>query len=498
MLVNVPVARRTGEARCAGRFDLSHRGEIAAIQRVDSTDGMQHSRLFPSSSDPLPPRLVSRLAGFTDLFTRPTWSNVLVLLAGVILAPGRRTVTAALRILGRDRDPDFCTFHRVLNRAAWSSRAVAGRLLLLLIKTFVPSGAPVVIGLDDTIERRWGPKISARGIYRDPVRSSKGHFVKASGLRWLSAMLLVRVPWAERIMALPFLTLLAPSKRFYSATSRTPKTLLDWARQAALQIHRWLPDRYIVLVTDTAFAAIEFLAAVRNHVCVVTRLRLDANLFAFPPHKRKGPGRPPIKGKRLKKLSAILNDPEVSWQRYRVSRWYGRTNRIIEIASATAIWYRGGLPPVPIRWLLVRDPKGELEPQAFLATDLDARPCDILAWFVSRWQVEVTFEETRAHLGVETQRQWSDTAILRTTPVLLGLFSLVTLWAHDLSKSRKFKPRTAAWYPKAVLTFSDAIAAVRREIWAHQISFMSRPRRDSIEIPRHIWLRMENALAHAA
>src|SRR6266853_1372627 len=390
---------------------------------------MQHSGVLPISSDPLPPRFLSRLAGFADLFTRPTWSNVLVLLAGVILAPGRRTVTTALRILGRDRDPDFCTFHRILNRAAWSSRAAAGRLLLLLVTAFVPSGAPVVIGIDDTIERRWGPKISARGIYRDPVRSSKGHFVKASGLRWLSAMLLVRVPWADHIMALPFLTLLAPSKRFYAGKSRAPKTLLDWARQAALQIHRWLPGRYIVLVADSAFAAIEFLAAVRNHVCVVTRLRLDANLFAFPPQKRKRRG---------------------------LSLWYGRTNRLVEIASGTAIWYRGGTPPVPIRWLLVRDPKGELEPQAFLATDLNVRPCDILAWFVSRWQVEVTFEETRAHLGVETQRQWSDKAIPRTTPALLSLFSIVTLWAHDLSKSRKLKPRTAAWYPKAFLTFSDA------------------------------------------
>jgi hypothetical protein len=442
--------------------------------------------------------LLAQLAGLADLFTSPTWSNVLVLLAGVILAPGRRTVTSALRILGRDRNPDFCTFHRILNRAAWSSRAVAGRLLLLLIKAFVPAGAPVVIGLDDTIERRWGPNISARGIYRDPVRSSKGHFVKASGLRWLSAMLLVQVPWAKRIMALPFLTMLAPSKRFYADKSRAPKTLLDWARQAALQIHRWLPDRTIVLVADSAFAAIEFLAAVRNHVCVVTRLRLDANLFAFPPQKRKGRGRPPIKGKRLKKLSTVLNDPKLSWHRHRVSLWYGRTNRIVEIASGTAIWYRGGTPPVPIRWLLVRDPKGELEPQAFLATDRDARPCDILAWFVSRWQVEVTFEETRAHLGVETQRQWSDKAILRTTPALLALFSIVTLWTHKLAKSRKLVPRTAAWYPKAFLTFSDAIAAVRREIWAHQISFMSPPSRDRIEIPRQIWNRMTNALAYAA
>ena len=435
---------------------------------------------------------------FADLFTRPTWSNVLMLLAGVILAPGRRTVAAALRILGRECDPDFCTFHRILNRAAWSSRAVARQLLIVLVKALVPSGAPVVIGLDDTIERRWGTKISARGIYRDPVRSSKGHFVKASGLRWLSAMVLVKVPWADRVMALPFLTLLAPSKRFYAGKMRAPKTLLDWARQAALQIHRWLPDRYIVLVADSAFAAIEFLAAVRNHACVVTRLRLDANLFGFPPQKPKGRGRPPIKGKPHKKLSALIKDRKVSWKRYRVSLWYGRTNRLVDIASGTALWYRSGVPPVPIRWLLVRDPKGELEPQAFLATNLNARPCDILAWFVSRWQVEVTFAEVRAHLGVETQRQWSDKAILRTTPVLLGLFSIVTLWAHDLAKSRKFKPKTTAWYPKAVLTFSDAIAPVRREIGHNQISFMSRPSQDSIKIPRHIWNRMENALAHAA
>jgi hypothetical protein len=460
---------------------------------------MQHSHLLRSSSgSPLPERFLSRLVEFADLFTRPTWSNVLMLLAGVILAPGRRTVAAALRILGRECDPDFCTFHRILNRAAWSSRAVARQLLIVLVKALVPSGAPVVIGLDDTIERRWGTKISARGIYRDPVRSSKGHFVKASGLRWLSAMLLVKVPWADRVMALPFLTLLAPSKRFYAGKMRAPKTLLDWARQAALQIHRWLPDRYIVLVADSAFAAIEFLAAVRNHACVVTRLRLDANLFGFPPQKPKGRGRPPIKGKPHKKLSALIKDRKVSWKRYRVSLWYGRTNRLVDIASGTALWYRSGVPPVPIRWLLVRDPKGELEPQAFLATNLNARPCDILAWFVSRWQVEVTFAEVRAHLGVETQRQWSDKAILRTTPVLLGLFSIVTLWAHDLAKSRNFKPRTTAWYPKAVLTFSDAIAAVRREIWHDQISFMSRPSRDSMKIPRHIWNRMENALAHAA
>ena len=199
-------------------------------------------------------------------------------------------------------------------------------------------------------------------------------------------MLLVKVPWAGRIMALPFLTLLAPSKRFYAGKKRPPKTLLDWARQAALQIRRWLPGRYIVLVADTAFAAIEFLDAVRRHVCVVTRLRMDAKLFQLPPPKHKGRGRPPKKGKPHKKLSALLTDRRLSWQRCRISLWYGRTNRLVEIATGTALWYRSGIDPVPIRWLLVRDPTGELDPQAFLATDLDADPRDMLSWFVSRWQ----------------------------------------------------------------------------------------------------------------
>lgn len=349
-----------------------------------------------------------------------------------------------------------------------------------------------------------GPKIKARGIYRDPVRSSKGHFVKASGLRWLSAQLLVQVPWAGRIMALPFLTLLAPSRRFYADKARAPPgraarpSLVDWARQAALQIHRWLPGRRIVMVADTAFAAIELLAAVRRYVCVVTRLRLDANLFAPAPPKRPGRGRPPVKGKRLPKLVELLRDPTTAWQRHTVALWYGRTQRIVEIASATAVWYHAGKPPVPIRWLLVRDPTGELEPQAFLATDLEAAPVDILQWFVRRWQVEVTFQETRAHLGVETQRQWSDLAILRTTPALLGLFSLVTLWAHDLAADQPFAPRTAAWYPKAERTFSDAIAAVRRKIWAQQISSTSRRGGETIKIPRDIWNQMTNALAYAA
>ncbi len=433
-----------------------------------------------------------------ELFTRPIWWNALLLVAGAILAPGKRTVTAALRILGREQETDFPIYQGVLNRAVWSSRAVAGWLLRLLDASFLDEDATVVIGIDDTIERRRGHKISARGICRDPVRSSNGHFVKTSGLRGLSAQLLVHIPWAGRIMGLPFLTTLAPSRRFYADKPRSSKTLLDWARQAALQIHRSLPGRRIVIVGDTGFAAIEFLAAVRGYVSVVTRLRLDANLYASAPRGRRGRGRPPLKGKRLPKLSQVLLDANTIWQRHTVPLWYGRTNRIVEVATGTPVWYHSGLPPLPIRWLLVRDPLGELQPQAFLCTDVDAAPVDIFQWFISGWQLEVTFQETRAHLGVETQRQWSDLAIVPTTPALLGLFSLVTLWAHDLAADRPLIAAKAAWYHKSHSTFSDAIAAVRRQIWQHQICRTSPLTRDLIKIPRQLWERAEYALAYAA
>jgi hypothetical protein len=229
---------------------------------------------------------------------------------------------------------------------------------------------------------------------------------------------------------------------------------------------RWLPDRRIVAVSDSSFAAIELLNRVRRWVCMITRLRLDARLFDPPPRRRRGTiGRPRVIGKRQPTLTQRLASRNTRWRRYKVTGWYGRGERLVDIVSATAIWHHPG-HLVPIRYVLVRDVADELKPQAFLCTDLDADPLDILRWFVRRWSIEVTFAEVRRHLGVETQRQWSDPAIARTTPVLLGLFSLITLWAHELYGTRPLVPRTASWYRKPMPTFSDALAAVRRELWA--------------------------------
>jgi hypothetical protein len=450
----------------------------------------------PATAAIVPPAIVSLMTAFRDFFTAPVWDHVLVLVTGAVLTTGKRTVSAVLRIMGLADAADFALYHHVLSQAHWDSRVIARKLLSLILERLLPGG-PVIIGIDDTIERRWGKKIAARGIYRDPVRSTHGHLVKASGLRWLSFMVMIPLPWATRRWALPFLTILAPSEHYDKTHQRRHKTLVDWARQGILQVRRWLPNRLIVIVADSGFAAIELIAAVRRHVCFVTRLRLDANLFAPPPPRRPGrPGRPAMRGRKLPKLTEVLADPATVWKTIIMPEWYGGKRCRLEFTSGTAIWYHGGMPPLPIRWVLVRDPAGIRKPQAFLCTDLDATPKTILGWYVHRWSVETTFEETRDHLGVETQRQWSDLAIARTTPALLGLFSLITLWAAEARTA--LHPRIAAWYAKEDPTFSDAIAIVRRVLWACPDFSISRKRPENVEIPGALLQRLIEAVCFTA
>jgi hypothetical protein len=415
-----------------------------------------------------------------------------VLVIGAILCPGTRTVSAILRVMGLSEERNYSKYHRVLSRAVWSARKAGGQLLKLLLDTFLPSGV-VVMGIDDTIERRKGKKIHAKGIYRDPVRSSESQVVKVSGVRWLSLMLLVDIPWAKRVWALPFFTALAPSERYHHEQGKVHKTLTDWARQMFKQVRRWIPERTLIFVGDSSFAVLDLLGAANQlaQTFVVSRLRLDAALYEPAPEREPHQmGRPRLKGKRLPTLKDVFNDTQQVWQSLVVPHWYGNTEREIEYLSATAVWYHTGKPIVPLRWVLVRDPKGEFVPQAFLCTAMDADPIDILSWFCRRWFVEVTFEEMRAHLGMETQRQWSDLAIERTTPVLLGLFSLVTLMAHHLQSQHPMVLPQTAWYAKSLPTFSDAMACVRRSLWSTRLFSTSTSDKDMQKVPTdilHLW-----------
>src|SRR6266852_5535654 len=223
----------------------------------------------------LPIAFTSAIGVFAPVFSRPVWQHVKVLMTGAVLAPGKRTVTAILQIMGRSAATDFQTYHRVLHRAVWSPLKASRLLLRLLVAVFIPQGV-VVFGLDDTIERRRGAQIKAKGIYRDPVRSSHAHVVKASGLRWLACMVLAPLAWADRVWALPFLTALCPSERFYAQRGRRHQPLTARAWQMMRLVVRWLLGRGVVFVADSSFAALELgdKVATLPRASVITRLRL--------------------------------------------------------------------------------------------------------------------------------------------------------------------------------------------------------------------------------
>ncbi len=439
---------------------------------------------------------------FAVHFSPSVWCRARVLVIGAILARSQRTVCAVLRVMGLGDERQFDNYHRVLSRAVWSAHAVSRTLMRVLIQTFVPVG-DILMGGDETIERRTGKLIRAKGIYRDPVRSSHSHFVKASGLRWVSVMLLTCVPFAQHVWALPFLTMLAPSERFYGGR-RGHKKITDWMRQALLQLRRWLPDRKIIFVGDTTYAVLELLhrmVSLPNPITMVVRFRMDAALYEPAPPRQPGQkGRPRKKGARLPTLLAVAADPATLWTEHVVRYWYGEVKRHICITSNTAVWFHNGLPPVPIRWVIVRDPLGRFKTQALLCTDVTTSPIQIVEWFIQRWQLEVTHREVREHLGVETQRQWSDLAIARTTPALFGLFSLITVFAHHLAlaHSNNLLVRRTAWYVKPLPTFSDALAAVRHELWRCPTFHTSAINRHIAKLPTIIFNRFADASCYSS
>jgi hypothetical protein len=416
----------------------------------------------------LPHEILFVFSNFAPLFSKPVWNNACILATGAILSIGKRTVTSALSVMGLRERERFTNFHRVLNRAKWSSLN-GSKILLGLLVNVVPNSMPLVILVDETIERRKGEKIKAKGCYRDAVRSSQKKVIHCFGLKWISMMLIVPVPWATRVWALPFLTVLAPSKASNKAEGKRHKTTVDWTCQMIIQVRRWFPKRAMVLVGDGAYAAVSLALQCNGFsvpVALVARFRLDACLYDPPPPVQSGKRGPkPKKGKRQRSLLERSQDDSTEWTPIEIV-WYDGIKRSLEIFSGVSFWHKAGNNPVPVKWVVVRDPKGNLRTEAFFCTDVGVKSKQILQWVIYRWNIEVTFEELRAHLGLETQRQWSDLAILRTTPALFAMFSIIVLMAMDIIKGTELPILKSAWYDKPEATFSDVIALVRRHIWS--------------------------------
>ena len=402
---------------------------------------------------PLPEAIILVLAPFAPLFSHRVWRHAQVLLLGAMLAPGARTVTAALRVMGLAAERHFTNDHRVLNRATWSARQGSRILLGLLITLLVPPGATVVLGADDTVERRSWPQDHGQGLLsgcgalqqeaRHPLFRPEMGVDDAVGPRALEPpgvgpAVSHRLVSARRAVHMP--------------TAQDQCGLGAADDEAGAALAAWAP---MVLVVDGGFAAVSLaLACVKYHVTMVSRLRWDAALYHPPgpqPPGKRGPK--PTKGQRQRSLQNWAERSDTPWETVEVV-WYGGQLKKLWVFSRTALWYTPRQPPVAIRYVLVADPEGKLRMEALFCTDLEATPVEILPWVVMRWSVEVTFEEGRAHLGLETQRQWSDQAIARTTPVLLALFSLVTVLALRLSQDGQIAVPVTAWYHKAEPTFS--------------------------------------------
>lgn len=458
--------------------------------------------LTPSSE------IIQLLSTFAVGMTAPTFANALVLIYGTILAPGRRTVASALRVMGYSQEPNPGKFHRVLSRASWSPMQMSRWLLGLLVDTFVPEGVALVLLVDETLERRAGKKIVYKGWFRDAVRSVGNKVAISLGIRWCCVCLLVEVPWSSRAWALPFLAVPVLSEKTCQRLKKTHHGGIEWTIYLITRVRAWYPHREIVLIGDGGYAAVELVAACqRLKVKLVSRLRTDAQLHAFPgdqPAKKRGPK--PKKGQRLPSLKAVSWDPKTIWCQNEVD-WYGGQAKCIGYRTGVCLWYTPGHNPVPIRWVLVRfeetnkrTGKVSVHTAVFFcsdAADTTITPEHILGSYVSRWNIEVTFEEIRAHLGLETQRHWSVRAIQRTTPCLFGLFSLVVLMAQRLHP-QTLPLQESGWYSKEEATFSDVLAAVRGHLWDARNNTYSHKTGQTILIPTDLWQQVQQVLAYAA
>jgi hypothetical protein len=433
----------------------------------------------------LPTQIIAVLDAFQPAFTHPTWRKAVLLLIGTLLAHGRRTVAGALRYVGRSHDPNFSGYHHVLNRAQWSCLDLSRRLLGLLAQRFVPAGGRLTIVVDEHLERRWGSQITKRAHYRDPLLSSKTRSVSTAGLRWVVFALVVQPPWTTRSWALPFLSILCTPSAVTTKCGCRHKTTCDLAAQAVSLLRRWLPAVPIEVVGDGGYSKIELgLRCQAKQVELIAPLRLDANLFTPPPVRQPGQkGRPRVVGERLAKLDRVLFDPATAWHTSELG-WYSSGMRQMEWCSGMAFWYHTGHQPLAIRWVLLRDPAGKYEPKAYLCTNPQREPLEIVRSYIKRWPLEVTFEESRAHLGVETQREWSDKAVARSTPCVLGLYSLVSLCAAALYPRGDVPVQQTAWYHKRQATFSDVLMAVRSALWGNFRFQTSAENPDLLLIPR--------------
>jgi DDE superfamily endonuclease len=414
--------------------------------------------ITPSAAEPL-------VRSIRRVFTRPTFERFLILMCGVIVTMGRRTVSRALRVMEPQLQGHWCNYHRLYSQARYSMWELALALVRQVVE-LLHGDEPIILLVDDTVQQKAGEKVWAKGAHRDGRRSTRGHVSIKFGHKWLVMCILAMLPGMNRSWALPILCGLCRPKKTADRTGQRPKSASEIALQLLIRMMRWFPQRRFILIGDSRAVSHRvacFAWRHRDRVTLISRLRADANLY--DPPRKKG-------AKKGRKKPAPREQIQGLPKHTETTAWYGSSRREVTHASGSALWYCvHDRAVVPIRWVCVlADPKRNTEDAYFYSTDPEMPARRIIELYAMRWNIEVTFEESRALLGLETTRHRCKQSVLRVTPILLGLFTAVALIWKELSASAKDDPQPQRWsqtpcYRKREMTFSDALYWVRRELW---------------------------------
>jgi hypothetical protein len=434
------------------------------------------------------------LLALAPAFTQPTFHRLVLLLGAALLTPGRHTIANLLRTLGPLAPGHRTSYQRVLSQARWSGLQLACLVTRFLLGHCLPTGLVTLVG-DDTVDGHKGPKVYGKARHRDPVRSSHSYTTWRYGHKWVVLAVLVRWPLTTRSWALPVLVTLyrsAEQDHQRRRRHRTPAQLMCLLLRLLLG---WFPERRFVFVGDAGYgthAVARFAQRHRRQLTLVSKFHPQANLYQPAPPYR-GKGRPRVKGAALPKPAAVV----ASAKRRRLTvSWYGGGQRRVEVVSGQGQWYKSGQGLVPVGWLFVHDLTGSHRDEYFFSTDPCLSPALLIGYDTARWNIETTFQELRAHLGLETTRGWCPNTVLRAAPCLFGLYTVVALLYQLLPPAQ----RTAgiAWPGKQGITFSDALTAVRRWLWTAWVFPQADPQAAVQKLPEPLQEILLAALAPAA
>lgn len=418
---------------------------------------------LPSVAEPL-------LMSFSIAFTEPTFQRSLVLLVGAILAKGRRTITNLLWAVGDLAEGDPSDYHRVFSRAPWSLWNI-GRVLAVAVIELAATDDWIRVIVDCTVAEHKGKKVYGKGCHHDAVRSTDTHKAYRWGHRWIVLAVAVKFPFCSRPWALPVLAALYRPEQLNKKEGRRHKTPIQLARGLMSILLNWFPDKKFVLLGDGGYASHDlarFCYRHRHRLALVAKFGPAGALYAPPPppKKNKKGGRPRVKGKKLKTPEAVV---ATSRLRKTTVSWYGASERHVRVCHGRGQWYHAGAGLVPVHWVFVRDEQGTRRDEYFYTTHDAFTPEQVVTLYTVRWNLEVTFQELRAHLGFEKTRQRVPNSVLRMAPCLLGLFSVICLIYHEHLKRHKVTTCDRPCYAKSEPTFTDAIATVRRLFWKETV-----------------------------